>query len=280
MSYKTFFVHLHDKRRAHRLLEAVMPLARQMDAHVSAMCVVPPYVIIPALDGAGGAITVEDHRNSYREDMAALKDLFESASKGQALRADWQEADAGFNTVPGAIIEHGRTADLIVVSQKERGWSYSDMIEEPERIAIESGRPLLVIPNSGNAGLSVKRVTIAWNGRRESVRAVFDALPILKLANDVNVVVVDAETDREILGELPGADICTTLARHGIKCQITQGSARDSDMGKEILHQATAFGSNLLVMGCYGHSRLREFILGGASRGVLEAMTLPVLMSH
>lgn len=280
MAYKTILVHLHDKRRAHRMLEAVMPLARQMDAHLSALSVVPPYVIIPALDGAGGAITIDDHRNTYRTDMLALKTLFLSSAKGQALRSEWHEADAEFSTVAGSIIEQGRTADLIVASQKDPSWSYSNMIEEPERIAIESGRPLLLIPNSGKAGLAVKRVTIAWNGRREAARAVFDALPILKLANEVNVVCIDPEQDRVATGDAPADGICTTLARHGIKCQASQGSAVGSDVGTELLRQAMVFGSDLLVTGCYGHSRLREFILGGASRGILENMKLPVLMSH
>jgi nucleotide-binding universal stress UspA family protein len=280
MSYKTILVHLHDKRRSHRMLEAVMPLARQMDAHLSALSVLPPFIIIPALEGAGGAITIEDHRDAYQLETNIVKEQFLSSTKGQALRSDWSEVDAGFSPAAGAIIERGHSVDLIVASQKDHDWGYSETLEAPERIAIESGRPLLLIPNAGKSNLLIKRATIAWNGRREAARAVFDALPLLKRASEVNVIWVDPDGDRDNAGDLPAAEICNTLSRHGIKCQASQASAVDSGVGTELLRQTAAFGSDLLVMGCYGHSRLREYILGGASREVLDQMKLPVLMSH
>jgi nucleotide-binding universal stress UspA family protein len=280
MTYKTILVHLHDRRRARRLLDAAIPLARKMNAHLTGLCVLPPFVVVPMTEAGGASVTVEEHRTRYRADMTALKDAFVTATTGCDFPTEWREADAGLITAANAIVGHARTADLFVTSQQDREWEYSNMLEEPDRIAIESGRPLLLVPNTGKVALPAKRVTVAWNGRRESVRAVFDALPLLQLAEDVNVVWINPEDDPIAAGDLPAAEICATLARHGVKCQASQASAFGADVGPELLRQARAFGSELLVMGCYGHSRFREFVLGGASRDVMKEAGIPVLMSH
>ncbi len=280
MTYKTILLHMADPRRARRLLEAAVPLARLMDAHLSALCVKPPFVVVPAVDGAGTTMTVDEHRIAYQAEVKKLKEIFEAATRGQQLKLEWREDDAGFVNVSETVIEHGRTSDLIVVSQADPTWSYTNFIEEPDRIATESGRPVLLIPNIGKNTTPAKRVTIAWNERRESARAVFDALPLLQQAEDVNVLWINPEKDQPHAGDLPGAAISTTLSRHGVRCQVSNGSAVGADVGSELLRHAAAFGSDLVVMGCYGHSRLREFILGGASRHVLAEMKCPVLMSH
>jgi nucleotide-binding universal stress UspA family protein len=150
------------------------------------------------------------------------------------------------------------------------------MIEDPERVVLESGRPVLLIPNSGIVSMPPQRVTVAWNGRREATRAVFDAIPLLRLAQSVDIVWVDPEEE----GDIPAAEISVALARHGITCQASKAESVGGDAGEALLRQTKAFGADLLVMGCYGHSRLREFVLGGASRYVLRHMSLPILMSH
>jgi nucleotide-binding universal stress UspA family protein len=280
MSYKTILVHLHDKRRARRLLDAAAPMARDMGAHLVGLCVLPPFTVLPSTEVGGATVTVEEHRDAYRIEMASLKDAFLVATNNHNLESEWRETDAGLMTAAGLIVEHTRTADLVIASQPDRDWAYSRMLEEPDRIAIESGRPLLLVPNSGVVSLPAKRITIAWNGRREAARALFDALPLLKRADDVNIVSVNADGDRATAGDLPAAGICTALARHGVKCQGSQVPASGDDVGLELLRQAAASGSELLVMGCYGHSRWREFVLGGASRDVLREARIPVLLSH
>ena len=278
MAYKTILVHLDDEHRVRRLLEATMPLVRAFDAHVIGLAVLPPVVIIPAADGMGMGVTFDEHRDIYRVTMRALKQAFEAATSGETT-AEWREKDAALGTVPGIVIEQGAAADLIVASQLSPEWSNSSVMEAPDRLALESGRPVLLIPNAGDVRIPPKRVTIAWNGRREAARAVFDALPLLKRTDAVNVLSVNPDTAAPS-GDLPGAALCATLERHGVKCKPTQAKASDANMGTEILRHADAFGSDLLVMGCYGHTRFREFVLGGASRDVLRQMTIPVLMSH
>ncbi len=279
MTYKTILLHLHDTERARRLLDTAAPLASAMNAHLIALCVVPPYVVIPATEG-GTTVTVDQHRDAYRLEMARLKNIFSEATKLHAAKSEWRETDANFATAADRIIEHGRTCDLVIASQKNPAWAYSAFLEEPARLAIECGRPVLLVPNAGQINAPPKRVTIAWNGRREAARAVFDALPLLVQAEEVQVLWVDPERDQPVAGDIPGAELSATLARHGVKCLVSQASAFDADVSRELLRQADAFGSDLLVMGAYGHSRFREFLLGGASRDMLAAMNRPVLMSH
>lgn len=279
MTFKTILVHLDDERRVRRVLDAVLPLAHVFDAHIIGLAILPPVVIIPAGDGMGIGVTLDEHRDIYRVTMRALKQAFEAATKSQTDTGEWRERDASLGTVPGVVIEQGIAVDLIVASQVSPDWNNANMMEAPERLALESGRPVLLIPNIGDIRLPPRRVMIAWNGRREAARAVFDALPFLQQADNVNVLSMNANADVTTL-DLSAAAICATLERHGVKCRTSQATASDADIGSEILRLAAAYGSDLLVMGCYGHSRFREFILGGASRDVLSQMTMPVLMSH
>ena len=279
MTYKTILVHLHDERRAQRLLDAVVPLARGTRAHLIGLTVMPPFVVIPAMDGTGVTVSVDQHREAYGIEIATLKQKFEQATRGETFTAEWREADASFGTVAGTILDHARTADLVVASQADPDWRFSSMLEEPERIAIESGRPLLLIPNKGTMHLPPRNITVAWNGGREAVRAVFDAMPMLATAQNVDVVWINPEKEPQA-GDVPTAEVCAMLSRQGIKCSASHVSAASGDVGQELLRQAGAQGSDLLVMGCYGHSRLREFVLGGASRQVMQHATIPVLLSH
>ena len=280
MTFKTILLHLHDTARASRLLETAVPLARSMDAHLIGLTVVPPYVVIPAMDGMGTTVSVEQHRDAYRVEIASLKRAFSEATSLQAAKFEWREADAAFATGADRIIEHGRACDLVIVSQTNDAWPYSTYLEEPARLAMECGRPILLVPNTGRVASPPKRVTVAWNGRREAARAVFDALPLLVVAEEVQILWINPEREQPIAGDFPGTEISVALARHGVKCLVSQSSAFDTDVGRELLRQADAFGSDLVVMGAYGHSRLREFVLGGASRDMLAKMNRLVLMSH
>jgi nucleotide-binding universal stress UspA family protein len=279
MTIKTILVHLHDVHRSDRLLQAAIPIARAFDAHIIGISVVPPYVIIPTGESAGTTVTIDEHREAYRVDMMQLKKAFNDATAGQTFNAEWREEDAGMSTVAAIMVDEARLADLVVISQRSVEWAQSNLFESPERLALETGRPVLLVPNAGNINLPPKRVTIAWNERREAARAVFDALPLLRQAEAVNVLSLTTGRTNTV-SDLPGAEICATLSRHGIKCEATTAQALAPDVGSEILRHAKAFGSDLLVMGCYGHSRLREFILGGASRDILAQTDIPVLLSH
>ncbi|WP_096704382.1 universal stress protein [Magnetospirillum sp. 15-1] len=166
---------------------------------------------------------------------------------------------------------HARYADLTIVGQAPSG--ASDHITET---LMSVGRPLLAVPRHGRFPSVGRRVLVAWNASREATRAVFDSLPLLEGATNVTVMTMDAEDDDRV----PGADIGLTLARHGIKVDVVRSTLGDIDAGNALLSRAADQGADLLVMGAFGHSPLREKMLGGATRHILDHMTVPVLLSH
>jgi nucleotide-binding universal stress UspA family protein len=139
---------------------------------------------------------------------------------------------------------------------------------------------VLFHPYAGDFPTVGKRVLIAWDAGREAARAASDALPLLRRADAVEVAVFDPQRARRNHGAQPGADIALFLARHGVKVSVHTQSGAGYDVGAQILSRAADTSADLIVMGAYGHARVRELVLGGVTRTVLEAMTVPVLMSH
>jgi nucleotide-binding universal stress UspA family protein len=137
---------------------------------------------------------------------------------------------------------------------------------------------VLVVPYIQRAGLTLDHVMLCWDGSRSAARAAGDAMPFIRRSNLVQIVVVGSEVAKS--DEIRGADIASHLARHGAKVELNRINTTETDVAGIILSQAADESADLLVMGGYGHSRVREFILGGVTRGILSSMTLPTLMSH
>jgi nucleotide-binding universal stress UspA family protein len=181
-------------------------------------------------------------------------------------------------SLAGAADTFGKIArqfDLAVVGQSER-----DRMA-PEELVVEgalfgSGRPVIVVPYTQNTGLKLDRILICWNGGRTAARAMADAMPFLHQAKAVEVVIVGTDAGKND----ESAGVSQHLARHGLKAEVKNIAPGDLKVSAAILAHAKTSGADLLVMGGYGHSRLREFILGGTTRGVLKATTVPALMSH
>jgi len=265
MAYKSILVHLNNEGRVARLMGAAMQLALPANSHVTGLFVVPAAPakspLLPMISGNAIASAID----AYRKAGEDIRTAFDQATNGQPVVAEWRL----------------HQAKRPVVAQKESDWDYADMFDVPDWLAMDSGRPVLIVPKAGAIDSIGERVVVAWNNSRESARAVFDALPILKKAGAVTVLSVEESAKPEVTSEIAGAEIGATLARHGVKVEVQQikPSAR-GDAGIELLAQVAAHRADLLVMGCFGRSRLREFVLGGASRHVLQNATVPVLMAH
>ena len=175
-----------------------------------------------------------------------------------------------------SLTQRARYSDVVVVGQEEDGLAPMEMADLAPELVLGSGRPMIVVPYAGQFTTVGQRVLVAWNGSREAARAVHDALPILKRARKTIVLSVDAEPE----GHLPGADISAHLARHGVLVEAAQTVAKDIDVADAILGAVSDYSADLLVMGAWGHSRMRERVLGGVTRHVMKQMTVPVMMSH
>ena len=279
MSYKTILVHCNDKRRVARIAAVAVELADRFDAHLIGLSVSPPVHLIPAGMPGTPDVIVDDARcQAYRKDNPQLRQAFqEAAGRGKKVVPEWREHDADGSSVSAVALTAARTTDLVVVAQKDTTWPLTSHLDIDDALILGSGRPVFLVPNDGLASAAARRVLVAWSGTREAARAVFDALPILQQAEEVRVIAI---TGSDSAAQEADGDICTALRRHKVNCRDIEHIATHVDVGRSLTQQTIAHNADLLVMGCYGHSRLREFVLGGATRHQLRHMMIPVLMSH
>jgi nucleotide-binding universal stress UspA family protein len=220
---------------------------------------------------------VDAYEQGINAEQATAEATFGKSIKGKHLATEWRVVD-GYPE--DELVVNARYADLLVVGQADRKNVSPVPGDLPEAVALATGRPVLVVPEIGAARPPGDVVMLCWNASRESARAAVDALPFLKAAKEVVVLIVDPHTSANGHGAEPGADVATWLSRHGVKVTVQRDVAADADIGNVILSRAADHGIDLIVMGVYGHSRLREMVLGGVSRTLMSSMTVPVLMSH
>jgi len=276
MSYKTILVHIDPEKRCGVRVEAALKLAMQYDAHVVALYALEQFVLPNYLMAQVGEEIIEAQKKAAMAEMArAEADFTRQASTAGLGNVEWRTAI--YDPVD-AMILHARYADLVVIGQSEATEILDIAAGLPARVILAAGRPTLILPRVGSFPTMGKRALVAWDASREATRAVTDAIPLLKRADKVNVMAVDPRKGKH--GCIPGADIGLYLARHGVRVEVSTDPGAEIDIGNELLSRAADLSADLLVMGCYGHSRLKEWVLGGATRTILESMTIPVLMSH
>jgi len=276
MPYKTILVHLNDLRRAEKMLKPALCLARRYNAHLIGLHVYPS-VLAPPVPLPGSRYVAGTVHAFERQESDAIATIFSEMTANQPFVPEWRSLMAPLYDIRGVILEHARSTDLIVAGQVDPTWDFSLTLDFPERLALESGRPVLVVPHAGHYPEVGRNVVIAWKPVREAARAVFDALPLLMDAERVEILEVRQSPDQP---PMPDTSIAASLARHGIKAILQSTVEPDSRAGDEILARLNDQGADLLVMGAYGHSRTREYVLGGATRHIARHMTVPTLWSH
>jgi nucleotide-binding universal stress UspA family protein len=252
-------------------------VAEAFGAHLAGVAFSYDPIIPPTIMGGVPASFIEEQRAQADQAASDAIAKFDEAARRAGVSCESRILGA---SVAGAADQFGRMArrfDLSAVGQAE-----PDAVA-PEELIVEgalfsSGRPVLVVPYIETAGLKLDRVMVAWDGSRSAARAVADALPLLGKAKAIDVVIVSNDKGKN--DELPGADIAQHLARHGLTVELKRIVSPDTDVASTLLSHAADTSADFMVMGGYGHSRLREFILGGVTRGILSAMTVPTLMSH
>lgn len=279
MAIGTLLIHLNDRRRAGRLTGFAKAIAARSRAHIIGLHVysgLPPLapVVVPYGEDVIAAVTQAESREE-----AAIEQTFREMTTDVADRATWISERAAGPDLAEHLMQYGRGADLIMASVADVDWEMAPVLEFPERLAIESGRPVLMVPNHGTFDAPPQHAVIAWNGSRESARAGFDALALFDRSVRYTVLVIDDEESDE--RQLLSAErIVAALQRHDVTAALVHKSAADRSIGQAICAETESLGGDLLVMGAYGHSRFREFVFGGATRHVTHHMTLPTLLSH
>jgi nucleotide-binding universal stress UspA family protein len=252
-------------------------VATAFGAHVAAIAFAHDPIVPATLMGGIPADFIESQRAEAEAAAGAAIARFEETARRAGVSAESRLLAASIAEASDQFGRIARRFDLAVVGQAEpEKASPEELIGETA--LFEGGRPVLVVPYIQKTGLKLGKVLVCWDGSRSAARAAGDALPFLTRADSIEVLIVTGERGKS--DEIPGADIGHHLARHDLKVDVKRIVATESDVGNTILSYVADSAADLIVMGGYGHSRLREFILGGVTRSILQAMTVPTLMSH
>lgn len=278
MSFKNLLVHIDDGKACALRLEAAFALARELDAHLTGLYVAPDPYLPGNVRAEVPTNFLSTLQSQLEERLHAAVELYTQKAEKAGISPDCRTAHCAGASIPEVVSLHARYADLTILGQPEPDGPEGVAGPVTESVVLSSGRPALVIPYIG-AGKSLgKKVMIAWDAGREAARAVADAMPLLQRAESVSVLAINPR--RGDHGPQPGADISLHLARHGLKVEAQSLEAEDLSVAEALLSRMADEDIDLLVMGAYGHSRLRELVLGGVTREIFHQMTVPVLMSH
>ena len=277
MTYKTIALWLDARRSA--ATDAAIRMAQAFGAHLTALNHVDVIRLSPFIRAHLGEELVRQQLRRAEDDATAAAAGFEAIARREGLGGVEVRRLVG-DSVQGLAIS-ARYADLIVLGQVDaENTDGPEQRDFPDHAILAAGRPLLMIPYAGTFNTIGEHVVVAWSATRESTRAVTDALPLLQRAKKVTVIMGDARPGAGGHGASPGADIALYLARQGVTVEVSLEQTAGIDVGSLLLSRIADLDADLLVMGAYGHSRMRELVLGGVTRTILRQMTVPVLMSH
>jgi nucleotide-binding universal stress UspA family protein len=252
-------------------------VAEALDAHLTGIAFLYDAVVPVAATGYVPPEVIDSQQRDSEAAAKAALDRFAAAASRAGIASEQAKLAASFAGAGEQFGMIARRFDLVVVGQAE---PQRDTVEEliAESALFESGRPVIVVPYIQKAPLKLDRVMVCWDGSRAATRAIADAMPLLERAGAVEVVIIADDPGKQ--DEIAGADMGQHLARHGLNVDVKRMSLGDIDVADALLSHAADANIDFMVMGGYGHSRLREFVLGGVTRSILRAMTVPVLMSH
>lgn len=280
MTYRTILTYFSSPESSGLTLAFAKSIATAFDAHLSGIAVLPR---LPEEDG-GGFYGSDIAFEAARQQVTALikqgediRKLFEAGLSGETFPHAWQfiHADRADRLV--AILDHSDAADLVIVPQPAGSAPASDDVRG---LVIESGRPVLIVPPQWDGRPAGGDILLAFDGSREAVRATFDAIPFLQRATLVHIVWVDPVLPDDQDSSRAGDEIAKSLTRHGVACETVEAHAQNESVGDELLTRAQDYGSDLIVMGAFGHRGLREMVFGSVTDHLLKQPGLPVLMSN
>jgi len=278
MSFKDILVHVDSTPASRNRLQLGLALARRFSARLSGIHVIPEPNVPPHFKPSVVERIAKIYAKNAREAADLAKALFLEETKDADATA-WQSAEGDIAKV---LAERARFADLLVLGQNDtENPPIIAAFTIPERVVVDAGTPILVVPTSGSFDDLGRHVLLAWDGSRESARAIRDAMPLLQEAQRVSLVAINPDRQGHMHPDANPAELVAHLARHGIPAKPTEiSSDKKSVTDILLLVHAAELHADLLVMGAYGHPPLWEYWLGGTTQAVLERAPLPVLLSH
>lgn len=279
MSFKTLLAVIQDKGDIERVLDHVLPLASRLKSHVIGIHAEPMALPYTTAIGFPDAEFMQVTAEVTKERAAELEKIFATRTATSGVSAEWRTMESLSGDSALCALASARATDLVIAAQTDPSQS-SAQTANVDHLLFETGRPALFVPYAGPVTTVFTRILVAWNGTREASRAAFDALPFIMEADETEILIIDAPDDDADLPDGSGADIAAALARHGAHVTVTNESSSGIGVSAVIENRATEINADLLVMGAYGHSRLREFLFGGVTRELLKSMPVATFMSR
>lgn len=280
MSYKNILVYLNDAQKARRIVQHATEIARALEARIMGL-----HVSSPGRDSSGSHPRIQGLTFSRNEEADHLRAIFEEVTDQSRVSGTFRQIDPADHRPIDIVIARSFAADLVVAGQTSRDWMVSP-VELPAHLIRECGRPVLIVPAMGEGQALPQKVILAWKQQREATRAIYDALPLLRGAGAIELLLIEEAGGRARLDgysdQALGAahDFLAALAEHGVKPVIAALKSSGAPIGQQICARAKDQRADLLVMGAYGQSPIRELLLGGPTHHALSNITTPTLFSH
>ncbi|BAV45019.1 universal stress protein [Mesorhizobium sp. 113-1-2] len=277
MRFKTIVAILQNEQDAERVLDCAIPLASRFESHligIHAEALPVPYT---SATGFPDTEFLQVSADMNRERADKLQAVFLRRIEDSGLSFEWRslESFSGDSALTG--ISNVRAADLIIAAQRETG---GDPSADVDTLVYDAGRPVLVVPSAGPLVTTFKRVLLAWNGSKEAARAAFDALPFIIEAEKTDILVIDPPDTLEESPEAAGAEIAAALSRHGANVSVSVQQSGGTSVDDMIQNRVAESGADLLVLGAYSHSWLRQLLFGGVTRTVLRTAQVAAFLSR
>jgi nucleotide-binding universal stress UspA family protein len=280
MQFRNIMVYLDQGNSNQARVDSALAIASTHGAALTGVALIaqPSLAILQRL----GVTNAPDLHEKSRADAQEIVGQFHERAAAAGVEADVLKLECPEGDAPAKLSRVARVYDLSILRQANPDNDNTAFVAGlSEEVMFSSGRPVLYMPYIGAHQIPFKRGLIAWDGSRSSARAVHDALPLLENMDQVTILVINSnKMEPSSDGVMPGEGLSRHLHRHGISSEIQRLQRGDSSTSTLILNELANTGADLLVMGGYGTPKLREIMLGGVTRTVLEMMTVPVFMSH
>ncbi|PRD41055.1 universal stress protein [Phyllobacterium phragmitis] len=280
MAYRTLIAYVRSTAELKRITATAALVAAKTDrAHIIGIYATPSPVVYADPNGFVDATVFEAHEARHKENAAKLKGLFNAEMAQQDLPHEFRIVRSDTGAGADGILQSAFRADLIIAGQPDPDDPDSSS-DTTDALIFDSGRPVILVPYAFSAPSDISKIVVAFNGKREAARAAFDALPLLIAAKSVEIVWVDPPETSEQESEMAGTALAEALDRHGVKVAIKHLASQGLSAQETIRQHILANGIDLLVMGAYSHSRLRELVFGGVTRAILTDMPGLTLLSR
>jgi nucleotide-binding universal stress UspA family protein len=280
MSYKTITVNIKSLQNAERLCAYACMVARKFNAHLIGVHTIPALEIHPGMLASGTIYKMTEFTEKQKKISADIQEIFKLATQAEDFVSEWREVDAQYLNSEHSVTADWIGSDLIIIGQTNPERDRRDQRNFVERAVRNSGRPVLVLPYAGTFETAGENILLGWSGTRESTRAAHDALPFIKDSKSTQIFWVGKQDDRTHYVEQTAREMAVGLDRHGAKVSVVHKEPSSISIGDELLNEASDSGTDMIVTGGFGHSRMYDFVLGATTNHILKCMTVPVLLSH